>query len=403
MSDPCTNSATPTADPSSDTGAIALLRWDVFCRVIDNYGDLGVCWRLCADLAERGHSVRLWADDASHLEWMAPGALQGQWPGIEVLPWSRSQDTAFVKSLRVADVWIEAFGCEIATKFIADSASAIWPAARNGTFFPIWINLEYLSAEGYVERAHGLASPVQHGPAAGHSKYFFYPGFTALTGSVLRGTQFKSNLANDRAQCLAPWGIYLADSRPDSQWVSMFCYEPPLLAALLAHWAARPQRTHLLVAAGRAAQAVRAALATLPTPLDATTAALQVSYLPFLAQAAFDAVLACCDVNFVRGEDSLVRAIWAGKPLVWHIYPQADGAHLAKLQAFLETLQAPPAMVKFHQLWNAATPESPGANAITQLYDLAPAWEQAVQQLRSRLLAMDDLTTQLIQFVHKKR
>jgi hypothetical protein len=22
------------------------LHWDIFCRVIDNFGDIGVCWRL---------------------------------------------------------------------------------------------------------------------------------------------------------------------------------------------------------------------------------------------------------------------------------------------------------------------------------------------------------------------
>ncbi|MEO7887531.1 MAG: elongation factor P maturation arginine rhamnosyltransferase EarP, partial [Polaromonas sp.] len=43
------------------------LQWDIFCKVIDNFGDIGVCWRLAADLASRGHKVRLWVDDASAL------------------------------------------------------------------------------------------------------------------------------------------------------------------------------------------------------------------------------------------------------------------------------------------------------------------------------------------------
>ena len=37
--------------------------WDVFCRVVDNYGDAAVCWRLARQLAdEHGARVRLWID-----------------------------------------------------------------------------------------------------------------------------------------------------------------------------------------------------------------------------------------------------------------------------------------------------------------------------------------------------
>ncbi|OYU42585.1 MAG: hypothetical protein CFE44_23165, partial [Burkholderiales bacterium PBB4] len=93
--------------------------WDVFCRVIDNFGDLGVCWRLCADLAQRGHAVRLWVDDTSALQWMAPGALDGKWSGVSIFPWSDACDPKKLASLPTADVWVEGFGCEIAPEFIA--------------------------------------------------------------------------------------------------------------------------------------------------------------------------------------------------------------------------------------------------------------------------------------------
>ena len=40
------------------------LSWDIFCTVVDNYGDIGVCWRLARQLAaEHGFAVRLWVDD----------------------------------------------------------------------------------------------------------------------------------------------------------------------------------------------------------------------------------------------------------------------------------------------------------------------------------------------------
>jgi len=141
--------------------------WDIFCRVVDNFGDIGVCWRLSADLAVRGHHVRLWVDDASALAWMAPGALAGHWSGVQVLDWAASHNAEFVATLPLANVWVEGFGCEIAPEFIAACARPACANGINDLKNPVWINLEYLSAEAYVERCHGLPSPVLHGPAQG--------------------------------------------------------------------------------------------------------------------------------------------------------------------------------------------------------------------------------------------
>ena len=380
----------------------APLLWDIFCRVIDNYGDLGVCWRLSADLAQRGHRVRLWVDDASALQWMAAGATQGDWPGVQVLRWELAQDAQTLSTLEPADVWMEGFGCEIAPEFIAASASSMRARGLKGLNSPAWINLEYLSAEAYVERNHTLCSPVMHGPGAGLTKYFFYPGFTSGTGGLLREVGLIESQrhfveAEDKQSWLAQHGV---------DWngeflVSLFCYEPAPLAALLRQWAAQTRPTHLLVTAGRATRTVHAALATLHalTP----TSALRISYLPALSQTEFDALLCCCDLNFVRGEDSLVRAIWAGKPLVWHIYPQDDDAHHAKLKAFLTVLKAPASLAQFHAAWNELERVPPGADGTKLLPTDLSTWHAAVQTLRARLLQMGDLTTQLIEFVQKKR
>ena len=130
--------------------------WDVFCRVIDNFGDIGVGWRLCQQLAARGHTVRLWVDDASALQWMAPGAAHGGHSGVTVLPWERSQDADFLATQPPAQVWVETFGCEIAPEFIAAHAHSTGARGQNDLKFPAWINLEYLSAEDFARRCHGL-------------------------------------------------------------------------------------------------------------------------------------------------------------------------------------------------------------------------------------------------------
>jgi uncharacterized repeat protein (TIGR03837 family) len=381
------------------------LQWDIFCKVIDNFGDIGICWRLSADLASRGHQVRLWVDDASALAWMAPQGCQG----VRVLPWKAPLNPADMDSLNTAptDVLIEAFGCEIAPEFIAVCARLAAAGGRK----PVWVNLEYLSAESYAGRNHGLPSPVRLGPAAGWTKWFFYPGFTAQTGGLLREPGLvQAQAAFDRSAWLSRQGI----PWHGETLVALFCYEPPALAALLHELAGaglggKPVR--LLVAAGRAQLAVKAAMAAenlenddgngLQRPAGGRSQ-LSISYLPLLTQADFDYLLWACDLNFVRGEDSIVRALWAGKPFVWQIYPQDDDAHRAKLDAFLDVLDAPADLCSFHHAWNAGrAPAGAAANALPAM-DL-PAWQKIAMQARTRLMALDDLTGNLLKFVAKNR
>ena len=250
--------------------------WDIFCRVIDNHGDLGVCWRLARDLAARGQAVRLWVDDVTALAWMAPQRPAGitvcDWPGGDM-------------DMQPGAVVIEAFGCELPTGFVARMA-ARQPAPR-------WINLEYLSAEAYVERSHGLASPQFNGPGAGLTKHFFYPGFTPRTGGLLR----EPGLLEDMLSFDGPAWLARHDwaAQPGERVVSLFAYANPALPALLDDLATQPT---LLLAC--------------PGPLQAEVAdrpGLRTLALPYLPQDDYDRLLWACDLNFVRGEDSKVSGI----------------------------------------------------------------------------------------------
>ena len=399
--------------------------WDIFCRVIDNHGDLGVCWRLACQLATRGHPVRLWVDDASALAWMAPLGHTG----VDVRPWdstdwptpaatrpasppaspdtappatcARPPATAHTTTFAPnASVWLEAFGCEPPDEFIANNLYKSSAECQKSSSFlnpPAWINLEYLSAEPYAQRCHRLPSPVMSGPARGLTRHFFYPGFTPGTGGLLREPDLLARQAAfDRAAWLRAQGVPWAGERI----VSLFCYEPAALAAQLAQWAAANTPTRLLVAPGRPWAAVCQALAQRPggarpcTGPTVTWGSLVLHALPHLSQHHFDHLLWASDANFVRGEDSLVRALWAGKPLVWHIYPQDDGAHGAKLNAFLDWLQAPADLRAFHHHWNA------GAAPTADLPPVNGAQAAAcVQAARARLLAQPDLVTQLLDWL----
>ena len=376
------------------------MRWDIFCKVIDNYGDIGVCWRLCACLSARGEQVRLWVDDASALKWMAPEALRGNVPGVQVLAWTQPLAPDLLAQVRAepGDVWVEAFGCEIAPEFIAVQHANTLATGLNDskTRRPsAWINLEYLTAESFALRSHGLPSPVMAGPGAGMTKHFFYPGFTEGTGGLLRESALAARRdAFDRANWLEQQHIPWQGER----LISLFCYEPPALAPLLARLQAGEMPTRLLVTPGRAAAAVKAWFQNKnpPEPAWNGDSLLSISYLPYFTQTDFDHLLWASDLNFVRGEDSVVRALWAGQAFVWQIYPQDDGAHGPKLEAFLDWLQAPPSLRHFHRVWNGL--EAGPLPAID-----VPLWQAVALAARERLLAQDDLATQLAQFIQKNR
>jgi uncharacterized repeat protein (TIGR03837 family) len=333
--------------------------WDIFCRVIDNHGDLGVCWRLARDLAARGQAVRLWVDDAAALRWMAP-----QRPaGIEIRAWPQAD-----VDVRPGDVVIEAFGCELPSTVVARMAAR--------TPVPRWINLEYLSAEDYVERSHGLASPQFSGPGVGLTKHFFYPGFTLRTGGLLREPGLlASRAAFDGRAWLTDRGWA---PRPGERVVSLFAYANPRLPALLDALAAQPT---LLLAC--------------PGPLQGQVTdcpGLRHLALPYLPQDDYDRLLWACDLNFVRGEDSFVRAQWAGKPFVWHIYPQDDGAHEAKLEAFMTRASLPQAWRAVWRGWNGLGALPTSLTGLDAAAVNATAWH-------AQLAAQPDLLTQLRGFL----
>jgi uncharacterized repeat protein (TIGR03837 family) len=339
--------------------------WDLFCRVIDNYGDIGVCWRLAADLASRGERVRLWADDPSPLDWMAPGGT----PGVAVVAWHHNTPVA-----EPGDVVIEAFGCDPPDAFVSAMAARPVP--------PVWINLEYLSAEAASERNHGLPSPLFSGPGAGLVKRFFYPGFTPSTGGLLREPDL---LARQRSFDAAAWLQAQGLARQDGETVvSLFCYANAALPSLLEAFAAQP--TLLLTTPGPAAQQVSQALGP-----GLRRGALRAALLPHLSQTDYDHLLWASELNFVRGEDSFVRAQWAGRPFIWQIYPQQGGVHRAKLDAFLERFPTGPERDAW-AAWN-------GLSSTPIVLPPLAQWQQRCIAWREALLAQADLCSQLVGLV----
>lgn len=369
-------------------------RWDIFCTVVDNFGDIGVTWRLARQLvAEHALTVRLWVDDLRAFERICPqidsDAAQQYQQGVEVRHWPAE----WVPS-DAADVVIAAFACQLPSDYMDAMAARERP--------PLWLNLDYLSAEDWVVGCHGLPS-VKYKSI---QKMFFFPGFQPGTGGLLRERglleqrrQFQQDAAAQR-QFLQGLGI---EPAPGAQLISLFAYENAGLASWLDVLAAADTPTHLLVPEGRILGDVARWLEveTLMVGAIHRRQALTVQVLPFVRQDQYDPLLWCCDFNAVRGEDSFVRAQWAGRPMLWHIYQQDEDIHLDKLDAFLALYTkglSPAAAEAMNGLWRAWSAGQPiGEHWLAarkhwqELQENAEAWclEQGLQA---------DLATALVQF-----
>lgn len=324
--------------------------WDIFCKVVDNFGDAGVCWRLARILhREHGLNVRLWIDDPATLYALHPtldvaASLQqvdnitvGRWQDVAPLP----DDVAVV---------IEAFGCGLPEGYVAAMAASLRP--------PLWIVLEYLSAESWVDEHHGLSSPHPRLPLP---RYFFFPGFTPASGGLLREADLQSRRAAfDATARQALWrGLGFSEVAADALTVSLFAYDDAPLAELLAAMAESAEPVVVAVPGSALLPAVRSFFGVAADDRGPwRRGALEVRALPFLPQPRYDELLWACDLNFVRGEDSFVRAQWAARPLVWQPYRQDDEAHQRKLQAFLARYDAglavapAAALGEFWRCWN---------------------------------------------------
>jgi uncharacterized repeat protein (TIGR03837 family) len=369
--------------------------WDIFCRVIDNYGDIGVCWRLARQLAnEHQQKVRLWVDDLDSLVRIWPDARnthQQIVAGVEVCHWPGS----FPADIGVARIVIEAFACDIPESYLQTMA-----AQKRSGQAPIWINLEYLSAESWVEDCHGMTSVH---PATGLRKTFFFPGFTTKTGGLLR----EQNLITDRDSFDKYLFLNHINIQPqnNSLLISLFAYENPAIASLLDSWIKSPYPIHCLVPQGKILTSINQQLGFELTPgKPFIQGNLRLEIIPFLTQIQYDHLLWACDINFVRGEDSFVRAQWAGKPFIWHIYPQEEDAHMIKLEAFLArfidgtTHELADNLRKFWQGWNKA--EDVGSTwpqLMGQLHD----WQQTTRSWHQRLMLQADLASQLLVLADK--
>ncbi|MFW8566790.1 elongation factor P maturation arginine rhamnosyltransferase EarP [Orrella sp. 11846] len=365
-------------------------RIDIFCQVIDNLGDIGVSWRLARQLQHEHHcQVRIWVDDLKALTRLAPETLTNTnlqiIDHIEVGHWHHDE---VVESLtkEAPEIVIAAFSCELPASY-----KQLIPQSKKTTLF----SLEYLSAESWVSDFH-LQTSLR---SDGLKPIYFFPGFTDSTGGLLRETNLITDM---RAWSADSVGVHrwLSEIGVDTWWLEHrpqvrlafgFTYPNAAWSQWLRLLAQQSQPTLLLVPEGMQGN--------LTASDNQYAQHVQWQTAPFVPQAEFDRFLWSTDLNFVRGEDSLVRAIWAGRPFIWHIYAQDDDLHHDKLSDWLELANMPTTINHLQHQWSRQIADT---TWLDQLHgDSWHGWQEACLAHRAQLLAQPSLTTQLLNFASK--
>jgi uncharacterized repeat protein (TIGR03837 family) len=374
------------------------LQWHIFCRVIDNFGDIGVCWRLAQQLVNEHQQVlTLWVDDLVRFNAICPNAsiiaAEQTVSGVQVRHWQENLDVSLAAH---ADVVVETFACDLPEAWLASMAQR--------QVQPQWLNLEYLSAEPWILDCHLGCSPL-----AGMQRVFFFPGFVTGSGGVLMDKELLATaetLKSTTAQQAFLTSLGISEAHPFERRISLFAYENPAVNSLLVALANDIDSSHLLVPTGRVTADVERWLGcALIEGVSVQRGSLTITALPFMSQLDYDSLLAICDLNCVRGEESFVRSQVLGKPTLWHIYPQDENAHIDKLKAFLVLYLAHADTELVRQIsalslhWNQVN--SAVGNWPTVLQRLS-IWQQHAKGWQQYLLSNGGLASNLVTYVKNR-
>ncbi len=371
--------------------------WDIFCKVVDNFGDIGICWRLAQQLhLEHGLQIRLWVDDLDSAQKIIPSLNinlnQQVVDDIVISKWSGADKVDGADFSQAASVVIEAFACGLPNAYLASMAQ------RKSK----WVNLEYLSAETWVDDFHAKPSPKSDGLI----RHFYFPGFTEKTGGLIRTPDIfhRNQLLADNVRLQDDFWESLRLANHSCLKVSLFCYPFAPVQQLLDVMAQSVQPIHCYISDSNIFAQVARFFGQESIHVGQTLVQqnLTLHVLPFLSQADYDNLLAACDLNFVRGEDSWIRAIWAAKPFIWQPYIQEENTHMVKLNAFLDLFYAnydkKYLPCEAHQYWS--TGQLP-KDAFTEYLQQLAATKSYTQARSKQLASQPDLAAKLVIFCNK--
>lgn len=344
---------------------------DVFCDVIDNYGDAGVCLRLCRDLTKKDISVNLYCNRTAVLSKIL-NLYDKKNELLKIYQWPDNKENYVAQK-----IIIQAFSVRLPSFLIENIKLQK----------SLVINLEYLTAETFAEECHQLPSFSD-----GIQSYFFFPGFTNKTGGVLIEDNYLNLIKKYRNHT--------------STSITVFSYKNDKLKSFIDNLNEFEFEKNLIIFEGK--------------PLDNFNNIYKTNLLPdcslkmnnlniltkkMVSQDEYDELLCTSFINLVRGEDSIVRAMLAGKPFLWHIYPQEDNAHIEKINALFDRMNEycddKEAVEKLRQI----TLSYNGMSNLIDSFDLKEFykdWKKISLQWSEHLISLGSLSSNLIAFLKQK-
>lgn len=316
----------------------------VLCKVVDNFGDIGVVFRLCRALSElkKNLEIRLVVSNLDSFAKISKGIDSTktfqEFRGWKVFDWN---DNALCKkefSKNPPEFILECFQC----------GRPEW--LEELLFSPQFnlnvqiVNVEYLTAESWADDFHLLKSGTR---SAKIKKINFMPGFTKKTGGLILDKNFMCCLSEKKfALNLVKQNLdkkILSEDFSDSFKILIFSYPKnfDFLASAIKEFSFL-KKIIVFVASGAGADSAKISLKKFKVDFVC---------LPFMQQEVWDAFLSLMDFSFVRGEDSFSRCCLFGNPFIWNIYPQEEEFHIVKLNAFLQKIKIPQ-IEKFSFLYN---------------------------------------------------
>ena len=342
---------------------------DVFCDVIDNFGDAGVCLRLCRDFSKKNYEVRLFCNNVNILNKIT-NSEDASNRFLSLLSWSdKNMDYS------PSEVVIQAFSVRLPDNLIKKIKT------RKSTV----INLEYLTAETFAEDCHKLPSY-----ADGFESFFFFPGFTKKTGGVVIEKSFLEKINKTKSK--------------ESKNITLFSYENEKVKSVIN--SLNKEKFILNIFEGKGLNNFNNQLKLNLTAGDEYKLnELTVRVLPMVSQDEYDSYLIDSKLNLVRGEDSIVRAMLTGNPFLWHIYPQEEDAHKDKIEALFDRMSEVCSSKKDVEILRQLTLSYNGFSDYLDSFDLLgfyENWKKLSKEWSEHLISLGSLTDNLITFLKTK-
>ncbi len=302
---------------------------DIFCEIIDNFGDIGVVYRISKELKKIFQNVRIRIvlnrlEEFKAINKKVKDVDYQEIDGLICVTEKYVKEN--MESFGVSDVFIEAFGCNVPEEYVK--------AAKENS--KLWINLEYLSGEKWIEDFHLCESLIDSKTL---KKIFFMPGFSEKSGGVIIDSGFLERMKYGKENRDEVFKKYFKDFDLKDKFIgTVFSYEKNFenLLETLKNY----EKETVLLLMGEKTQKSFSEILKKNLTEDygniVKYGKITMIYSDFFSQEEYEEIISASDFNFTRGEDSFVRGIVLGKPFMWHIYLQEEKAHMDKIKAFTE-------------------------------------------------------------------